>query len=79
MVWDPPGQLDEGERSSLRKMGRCCDLTAFFGKLRLHAGARTGVQSNNQQSHQNCADQHDNPDVEAGMKRLVTGSGSEQS
>src|SRR5208282_4904947 len=36
------------------------------------------MHSNDQQSHQNRADQHHHPDVEAGMKGLVSGSGSNQ-
>jgi len=56
------------------KLGRYCDLTAFFGVLRLHAG----VYSNYQQSDQNRAYQHYNSYVEAGVKLLIAGSDSEQ-
>ena len=49
-------------------------LRTTFGVLRVH----TGVYANDQQSHQNRADQHDNPDVEAGVKCPVANRGSEQ-
>src|ERR1019366_6545082 len=51
---------------------------ATFGVLRGHLGLGAGVLSNNQQSDQNRADQHDHPDVEAGVNRLVAGRGSQQ-
>jgi len=59
----------------VRMRGR---LRTFFHVLRLYAGKRAGVHSNDQQSDQDCADQHDDPDVEAGVKGLVAGGDSEQ-
>ncbi len=53
-------------------------LRTFFHVLRLCRGKRAGVHSNDQQSDQDCADQHDDPYIEAGVKGLVASGGSEQ-
>jgi hypothetical protein len=69
-------QPKAGCRAGRRRIGvtLSTDLTTFFGVLGLHAG----VHSNDQQSHQYRADQHDHPYIEACVECLVAGSGSEQ-
>ncbi len=53
-------------------------LETVFDALRLHGRARARVFSHDEQSHQNCADQHHHSDVEAGVEGMVSGGGPEQ-